>query len=220
MGLGALALVAVIMIALSARSGSPDGSPADTKVTAAKTAEEKALEAIPARVRKYQAPENVAKDLSLSLQAKIKIPPKEKEKPELFFKREPGLDADRMTGSWQAAIGSYVAVLDMDGKVYQIVIADPNNYGERFYSAGTYEVLEDMVTLRPQNTWPFPDVPQGQEIKYSKITTSRFPVLAAFKGDSMLWQNPPESETRVVAFRKLPILLSENLDYVTWQRVK
>lgn len=220
MGLGIVALLAVVMIALSSRKGASDGTMAPVKAKTEKTAEQKALEAIPARVRKYEAPQNVAGDLSSSLPDKIKMPPKQEEKPELFFKRNPALEAASITGSWKAAVGPYVAVLDMDGKIYQIVMADPNNYGARLYSAGTYDVLEDMVTLRPQNAWPFPDVPKGQEIKYSKITTSPFPVVVALKGDNMFWQNPPESETRVVSLRKLPVLLSENLDYLTWQRTK
>ncbi len=220
LGLGIIALLAVVMIALSSRNGAPDGTSATVKARTEKTAEEKALEAIPARVRKYEAPKNVAEDLSSSLPHKIKMPPKQEEKPELFFKRDPSLDAASMIGSWKAAVGSYVAVLDMDGQIYQIVMADPNNYGARLYSAGTYEVLEDMVTLRPQNTWPFPDAPKGQGIKYNRITTSPFPVVVALKGDNMFWQNPPESEIRVVPLRKLPVLLSENLDYLTWQRTK
>ena len=147
--------------------------------------------------------------------------PKKTEAPqqELLFKRNPDFEAEKMNGEWQASIGQYTAVLQVDKNVYQVILASENEQVARIYSSGTFKVMEDMVMLTPQKNWPQPAA-ASKEIKYRKLTTAAFPVVAYFDGDEMIWQNPPRTEKRVLAPRKSPLLLSQDQEAILWKRLK
>ncbi len=140
-------------------------------------------------------------------------------KEELLFKRNPNFDAAKMNGEWQAAIGDYTAVLQVDKNVYQVILAGENEQVARIYSSGTFKVMEDIVMLTPQKNWPQPAT-ESKEIKYRKLTTAAFPVVAYFNDDEMIWQNPPRSEKRVLTPRKSPLLLSQDQEAILWKRLK
>lgn len=138
---------------------------------------------------------------------------------DLFFKRDKNFKAGRMEGDWQASIGRYTAVLQIRNDVFQLILASADPMAPRFYSSGTYKVLEDIVMLNPQQSWPPPAIPKGKVIAYDKLTRAPFPVIARFDGDTMLWQNVPQDEKRVVAPYTSPLFMSENVKVATWKKL-
>ncbi|PZQ46623.1 MAG: hypothetical protein DI551_04760 [Micavibrio aeruginosavorus] len=137
----------------------------------------------------------------------------------LYFKRDPDLDVGDMEGDWQGQIGSYTAILQIRKNIYQIILASPDPNAKRLYSSGTFSIAEDMAVLSPRNDWPTPVTKAGSNIQYQKITVSPFPMLIKFENGSMLWQNPPQSEKRVIAPRTSPIFMSEPVRYVAWKKL-
>ncbi len=124
-----------------------------------------------------------------------------------------------MEGDWQAAIGKFTAVLQIRKNVYQIILAQPDPNAPRYYSSGTFKVVEDVMVLTPRIDWPPPASPAGKKIGYSILTQAPFPMIAVFKDGGMLWQNPPQSEKRVRAPLTSPIFKSERVDYVSWKKL-
>lgn len=164
----------------------------------------------------------VAKDLSRYLNADPADTARSPDEPkrELNFKRQPGIRATDIVGSWQTQIGRYTAVLDVNKGAYQLILADPQDYSRRLYSSGTYSTIEDIFIFVPHLDWKPPLSPPGVEIEYDQLTSGKFPVIAAIQQGNMLWQNPPKSEKRIVVPYALSILIDGNQDYLVWQRLK
>ena len=215
LGFGLLAVLAVAVIALG---GGDNAEKVDTA-----TARDPAYNfGRPTQNPAPPAPTNLnaraAQDLAANLPP-VQAPPPLRAKGELFFARQPKLDARAIEGTWQAVVGKYTAVLQIGAGRYQVVLANPYEYGYRLYSAGTYNKTEDILRLTPQNSWPVPNTPAGMPISYSKITTAPFPVIAAVDQGRMFWQNPPRSEKRVLVPNTLPLLVGEPQDYIAWQKL-
>ena len=216
LGLGVVAVIAVLMIAASKFGGKQDAQPLsqtpmsaqNNVVTPNQPVDDKNLQA------------RVAQDLLSGMKPVTATPVKPVAKKELYFRREPDLNAPDIEGAWQTMISKSTAVLQMNGGTYQIVIADPKEYSRRLYSAGTYKVLEDIILLTPRLDWPAPQAPKGTDVNYAPITSAEFPVVAAIKSGKMLWQNPPSSETRIYVPRAMPLLLDVTQGYIVWQKVK
>lgn len=199
LGFGVLAVVAVLILAFSG-GGDKEERQADARV-----ADSLAQDIVPAPAQPAPAPKPV-------VQQPI-------ERKELYFKRQPNLDAAAMEGSWQAAIGKYTVVLQMQKGSYQIVYAQPDPNSRRLYSLGTYKIVaEDMVELTPRLDWPAPTSRMGAG--YEILTRAEFPILVTFQSGRMLWQNPPQSEKRVLAPYRSPVTAAEDANYVVWQRLK
>ena len=202
LGLGVVAVIAVLMIAASKFGGKQDAQPLSQTPMSAQNnvvapnqlVDDKNLQA------------RVAQDLLSGMKPVTATPVKPVAKKELYFRREPDLNAPDIEGAWQTMISKSTAVLQMNGGTYQIVIADPKEYSRRLYSAGTYKVLEDIILLTPRLDWPAPQAPKGTDVNYAPITSAEFPVVAAIKSGKMLWQNPPSSETRIYVPRAMPCM--------------
>lgn len=195
LGFGIVAVVAVLLLAFMG-GGAPDTNvrqPAPGQ--AAKIAPLKPQELI-------QAPEPV--------------PEPEYKSP---FKRQPNMDAAGLDGNWQGMIGQFTAVLQMNKGVYQIILATDDSYMPRYYSSGTYKVLEDMITFTPQNNWP-PPVTRSGKGNYQAITRAPFSLMSAFYEGKMLWANVPPTEERVRRYLEVPVFMSEDVAYVVWQRIE
>lgn len=215
---GILAVVAVFIVALNLRSG-----------PAKQVATQNTQQVTQSDTVKLPAPESpgslqarVAKDLSANFipdPAKTAPPPPEPVK-ELYFKRQPGIKPADVTGAWQTQIGRYTAVLEITASSYQLILADPTNYSSRFYSSGTYSVIEDLFTLTPHREWAAPKSPPGVTVSYISLTASPFPVMAAIQKGHMLWQNPPFTEKRVLVPNSMPIMIDGAQRYLVWQRLK
>lgn len=146
--------------------------------------------------------------------------PQPEPRKDLYFKRQPDISMEDIEGSWQSSIGKYAAALQMSKGVYQLILADPNDYGFRLYSSGTYTKTEDMMVLTPRRDWAKPVPERGERIEYRDITTSPFPVIAAIKNGNMLWQSPPPNETRVLVPNSFVLVGPGDPQYVVWQRMK
>lgn len=153
---------------------------------------------------------------SLVAPQSVPVPPPKKD---YYFRRQPDIDPVAISGVWQSAVGRYTAVLQMDKGVYQIIYASNDPNAPRIYSNGVYRTLEDLIVLTPQLDWPAPTAPAAN-ITYEPMTRAPFPVVVAFQGGRMMWQNPPYSEKRVLTSRSSPLFLGENVDYVTWEKVQ
>lgn len=203
LGFGVLAIITVLILAF----GGDDANTRKTsKTTKKETPVREAVKLAPELLPAAPTPAPVVKKVEPS-------------KPELLFKRNPDFDAAKMNGEWQAFIGEYTAVLQVDKNVYQVILASENEQVARIYSSGTFKVMEDMVMLTPQKNWPEPTT-DSKDIKYRKLTTAAFPVVAYFDDGEMIWQNPPRSEKRVLAPRKSPLLLSQDQEAILWKRLK
>lgn len=135
------------------------------------------------------------------------------------FDRQPDIDESVLSGAWKTLIGNYTVVMQIEKGVYQIIMAQDDPGSERLYSLGTYKVLEDMVLLTPQLDWPQPLPPAGQNVRYRSLTRAPFPMVFTLYKDNLIWQNMPQSESRVVAPYRSPLLLDENLNYIVWQKL-
>ena len=197
LGFGVLAVIAVLILAF----GKDDAAPSPE---AAKLAEQK-----PTNARDLMA------DLTDAPQSPKPVP-----KVDLFFERDADFAAGKMEGDWQSAIGRYTAVLQIREGVYQLILASTDPVAPRYYSSGTYKVIEDIVMLTPRMDWPAPASVGGKIIAYEKLTRAPFPVIARFDGGDMLWQNIPQAEKRVTAPYTSPLFMSEDVKLATWKRLK
>lgn len=204
LGFGVLAVIAVLVLAFA---GNDDTAPAAPGATTAANGPA----AAPAKPV-------AAEDLALG----ITNPPASRSAPvtDLFFTRDPNFRVAGMEGDWQSAIGRYTAVLQIRKNVYQLILASPDPAAPRFYSSGTYISREDVIMLYPRNDWPPPAPPKGRAISYSKLTRAPFPVIARFDGGSMLWQNVPREEKRVMAPYRSPLFMSEDVAVATWKKLR
>lgn len=160
--------------------------------------------------------------IATNMEARFAPPPPAAPKPkvELHFKRQPDFKASQMEGNWQATIGTFTAVLQINKNVYQVILVSANQPEmPRFYSSGSYTVQEDMIVFTPRVDWPQP-VTQNKSITYQRITRAPFSMISAFYEGKMLWQNPPPDETRVLRMANTPLFMSEKVDYVVWQKMK
>lgn len=210
LGFGVVAVLAVLILAFSG-GGDPEERAADPKVAQELVAD--MAPPVTSNTPKASVPVLQIQPLPEAKPVLPVAPPKE-----LYFKRDPDLSASDMEGTWQAAIGRYTAVLQMQRGAYQITYGQANPQAARLYSLGTYKVTEDMVELSPRFDWPAPASRSGAG--YEILTRSPFPVIAAMQGGRMLWQNPPQSEDRVVAPYKTPAIAGENVNYIVWQKLK
>lgn len=197
LGFGVLAVIAVLILAF----GNDD---VPSKPEAAKI--------------EQAAPAN-AKDLMADLSAAPQ-PTKPAPKVDLFFERDPDFAAGKMEGDWQGAIGRYTAVLQIREGVYQLILASTDPVAPRYYSSGTYKVVEDIIMMTPRMDWPAPASVGGKIIAYEKLTRAPFPVIARFEGGNMLWQNIPQAEKRVTGPYTSPLFMSEDVKLATWKRLK
>lgn len=231
LGFGILAVMSVLLIAANrfGHQGTPAVQDAIVPPNAAIVPPQQPALATGAAPSSPLSPElqgRVARDLlgalpsapssSSGASTRYKQPPKD----ELYFKREPDLNQKDIVGAWQSSVGNSTVVLQLGQGIYQIVMADPSQYSYRQYSSGTYEVLEDLVTLTPRTDWAPPSPPQGTDVVYNAITTAPFPVMVAMKGGAMLWQNPPSTETRIYVPRALPLLQDSGQGYIVWKPIK
>ncbi len=192
LGFGVLAVVAVLVLALG--GGEAENNTRDTAQQSAN-----------------------ARDLMSDLAA---APVQTQPAPvkDLFFERDADFDAGDMEGDWQASIGRYTAVLQIRKDVYQLILASPDPVAPRFYSSGTFKVIEDIIMLSPRRDWPAPK--SNGNVAYSQMTQAPFPVIARIEDGKLLWQNVPQSERRVTAPYTSPLFMSENVKLATWQKLK
>jgi len=190
LGFGILAVIAVVIIAMGGRSKAPSQQVAQP--------EQQKLD------KELMAPPVVAKPAP---------------KKELYFERESSFDAKKMEGDWQGTLGKYTAVLQIKNGVYQYILAQPDPMAPRRYSIGNYKVREDIIVFTPRLDWPEPKSTSGEAVKYQLITGAAFPIIAVLDGKKMLWQNPPQSETRVLVPNNSPLFLSEDINFIVWHRL-
>jgi hypothetical protein len=194
LGFGILAVVAVLMIAFMGRGPEMDAPQPEMKKAEAISAKSNTL-----------------------IQAPKVIPPK----PEytLPFKRQPSFDRTLLNGNWQAMIGMYTAVLQMNEGVYQIILAGDDPYMPRHYSSGAYRTIEDIIIFEPQLDWPKPITKSGTG-NYQTITVSPFNIMTAEQQGKLLWANIPPEEERVTRIYEPPLFLGEDIEYVVWTRIE
>lgn len=197
LGFGVLAVIAVLVLAFG-KSDAPS-KPETPQVAAQKPASAGDLMA----------------DLTAAPQAVKPVP-----KVDLFFERDADFAAAKMEGDWQSTIGRYTVVLQIREGVYQLILASADPAAPRYYSSGTYKVIEDIIMLTPRMDWPAPASVGGKIIAYEKLTRAPFPVIARFEGGNMLWQNIPQAEKRVTGPYTSPLFMSEDVKLATWKRLK
>lgn len=140
-------------------------------------------------------------------------------KPELVMPRQKGIDASDLTGSWKSSLGDYVAVMQMDKGAFQIILAPMNHDLPRMYSSGSFTMIDDIAVLTPRSDWKAPPPPPGQDVEYERLTRGEYSMIVGFKDGAMVWQNIPESEKRVSAPPRSPLLLDPALDYIVWKKL-
>lgn len=194
LGFGILAVVAVLMIAFMGRGPDTDVTQPDIQKAEAIRAKEDTL---------IQAPQVIPPPLV------YKLP----------FKRQPDFDKSSLDGNWQTMIGMFTSVLQMNKGVYQIILAGDDPYMPRYYSSGTYSLIEDIILFEPQMNWPKPVTKSGGG-NYLPITVAPFNIMTAMYEGKMLWANIPPDEERVTRIFEPPVFLSEDVEYVVWKRVE
>jgi len=215
LGFGVLAVVTVLILAFSGKPSEPELVEAQLPIPSAP----------PVRSGPVTAP--VAQERtdtrSIMEQMGISRTPAQTQQPapksKLVFARQKNVPAEYFIGGWQAMIGSYTAVAQLDGKVYQIILAPADPNAARTYSTGTYTVSNDLITFTPQTHWPAPNPGAGRYVAYSKLTRGEFSLLAAFQDGKMYWQNAPDTERQVYTTPKSPLFMTEDVNYVAWQKV-
>lgn len=232
LGFGVIAVIAVLILAFSKRGGDNAPDPAVSNAGTVSEQTQKEIEAglAPTINRPPQQdpaivpPANVAQDLSASLSRDLAKDEEQARKAsirkEFYFDRQKDFKLSSAQGTWVATVGRYTAVMTIADDKFQIVMADVNKYGTRYYSSGFISQQEDILILDPHDDWPPPATPPGQKIDYNVIARSKFPALAAIHGGKMYWQNPPQRLTKVSVPYMLPIIMGQNQDYIIWHRPK
>lgn len=195
LGFGILAVVAVLMLAFMGRTP-------ETKVV--QQPDPQKTEAI------------AGKSIPLIKPPKPIPPPPEYTSP---FKRQPEFNKDDLDGNWQTMIGKYTSVLQMNKGVYQVILAGDNPKTPRYYSSGTYKVIEDIIVFEPQLDWPPPITKTGRD-NYQTITLAPFNMMTALKDGKLLWANIPPNENRASRIVQPPLFMSEDVDYVVWAPIQ
>jgi hypothetical protein len=211
LGFGVLAVVAVLILALG-RTGGPPENDSSTVSAGTQTLP------VPPREPKKNAGQ-IAREMAANLLDRpVSTAPKTIEKKDLYFKRQPDIEPAAVEGTWQSQIGDYTAVLKMSRGAYQIMMSHNTNATMRLYSIGRYSMIEDIISLKPDNSLMPPSTP-GDNVVFSSITSGEFPVIAAIQKGSMLWQNPPPGEKRVLVPYSLVLVQSDSLPYIVWQKM-
>jgi hypothetical protein len=187
LGFGALAVIAVLMMAFSG----PDAVPL--------TQEQEVLSKELAAVESPSAPAQVAQ-----------------QKPVL--KRQKKISESDMQGGWQAVIGDYLTVLQIQKGAFQIIMALPDPQMPRKYFSGTYTILDDMIVMKPVFKWGEPKKPAGSTITYSRLTSSSIPMIVGFDRGNMVWQNVSQDETRIYVPLRSALLAGSDQDYIVWKK--
>ncbi len=147
-------------------------------------------------------------------------PPPPQTDDQLKIDRQPDINLKEMEGAWQAMVGDYTGVLQLQKGSYQIILAQSDPRMARLFSSGTYKTMEDIIVLTPRLDWQTPTSAQGNAVNYQILTRGMFPVLVSMRGGKMTWQNPPQNEKRVVVPFRSPVLAAGNVDFITWQRLE
>ena len=93
-----------------------------------------------------------------------------------------------MSGAWQARLKNQQALLEMKKGKYELIIVPSGGSKTHYYSKGAYVLEDDIVILTPDlNKSP----PKGEGIRYSILTRSDMPVMAAKYKGKLIWQVPP-----------------------------
>jgi hypothetical protein len=197
LGFGILAVFAVLILAFGGRGGedSPDAAMVET---------------IQAEMAQPQDAETIAVP---------QIPPSRPYENTVEFPRQKEIDPAVVVGSWQAMVGRYTGVAQLDGRVFQIILASPDPAAPRTYASGTYRVFDDIIEFTPRTHWPAPSPPGGVALSYAQLTQASFSVVVTFRGGRMVWQNVPHSEPRVYTTLRSPLFMDEDINYVAWQKL-
>lgn len=193
LGFGALALIAVLIIALSGPSLDTDEGLPDEKTAAS------LQETIQQTGRAVGTPQ-----------------PAQSVSPQLVLPRAKSVKESQIEGGWQSQIGDYVAVLQIQRGAFQIILASTDPARTRLYSSGTYRIIDDIVALEPRLDWK---APATQGAAYERLTTGSYPMIAGFKDGAMVWQNVPRGESRIYVPTRSPLLLDPQKNYIVWKRV-
>lgn len=203
LGFGVLAVVAVLILALGGR-GANDAPDADT------------VEALQAEMAASPQEREPAPEQAAPAPAAAPTRPYENT---VQFPRQKKIEPEAIAGSWQTAIGRYTAVAQMNEGRFQIIIAAPEPQAPRIYSSGTYRVFDDIVEFTPQAHWPAPTPPPGLSLSYNQLTQASFSFVVTFRGGRMVWQNAPSSERRVYTTLRSPLFMTEDVNFVAWQKM-
>ena len=198
LGAGVLAFAAVSLMALGMLGGGSgdDGRGAVESGYAAPDASELA--------RDFGDPAETA------TAAQAEAPPPEP------VRRQENLKPRAVTGDWQAQVPGGVAVLKMDGQVFQLIVAYNAPGRDRRYISGVYEMSGDIVYLAPRNDWRPPRSARGGDVEYDTITTSPFPVMVSVERGRMIWRVPPEDIEYFVPSR-IPLLAELPQETLVWR---
>lgn len=137
--------------------------------------------------------------------------------PELALKRQNGVKANDLNGGWKASIGDYVAVMQIDKGLFQIILAPATPGLPRIYTSGTFKMLDDIAILEPRSDWKAPKAAPNTNIQYERLTRGTFPMVVGFQKGAMIWQNVPVSEKRIYVPPRSPLLLDQGQDYIVWK---
>lgn len=205
LGVGVLAVLGVVALAIYTRSASDEQTLVEARAKQERDAKEAGLI--------DQMKESV-------LNAPKAAPPPQEKPRESYFNRQPDIQLAEIKGAWKANMGDYVAFLDLQDDVYQIVIVNTKTPVKRVYSRGVYTLYQDILLFIPRTNWPPPAPPAGDpSVFYEQLIQSEFPLLVAMQKGNMLWQNPPQSEKRVSAPRRSPVFMTNDIRYVVWRRM-
>ncbi len=203
LGVGVAAVLGVAVLALK-------GKPEDGRVINAQTSQELQADLKPIEEQPKQAE---------PVKPAAPVRPREPVSQDtLYFKRQPSLGDQAILGTWQAGIGRYTAILQLQSGTYQIILAEPGLL-RRIYSVGTYTKLEDLLVFTPRMDWADPGSRGGAQVPYEILTRAPFPMVAAIVQGRMLWQNPPQSEERVLVPYKMPLTMGEDVNYIVWLKL-
>ncbi|PZO87492.1 MAG: hypothetical protein DI626_03840 [Micavibrio aeruginosavorus] len=203
LGIGVAAVLAVAILAIR-------GRPEDGRTINAQTSQE-----LQADLKPIEEPPKPTQPATTAPPPRPSAPVSQDK---LYFKRQPSLSDQAILGTWQAGIGRFTAILQLQAGTYQIILAEPA-LPKRIYSVGTYTKLEDLLVFTPRLDWADPSARGGAPVPYEILTRAPFPMMAAIVQGRMLWQNPPQSEERVLVPYKMPLTMGEDVDYIVWLKL-
>ena len=124
-------------------------------------------------------------------------------------------DLDTIKGVWETQLVSGKAVIELKKSKYRMIVAGDGESSRRYYSNGTYEIMEDGVLVLTPNLTSRP--PQDS-YRYSHVHRGPIPVKIGQQEGYMIW-TPPGIQSKVFVPSIHPFLRLASEQIAVWKKL-
>ena len=132
------------------------------------------------------------------------------------FARQKVITEKEVRGTWQAPMEGGKGFLELQNGTYRIFVVMAGAANTRYYSYGTYNIVEDVLVLQPNAT---KKPPNDKRYDYRILAQTKMPVMAVRVQDKMIWQIPSD-EVRVYIPPRHAFFRRAKDDIAIWSPLK